>query len=75
MRNNFNIYTSRRLWRQLQFILFRLRFHTFEGIRYLYEAVRWRRHMNERGLWTMSATLGRNDVSARQDHDDCLTGP
>jgi len=32
--------------RQLHFILFRLRFHTVEGLRYLYELARWRRHID-----------------------------
>jgi hypothetical protein len=32
---------------QLHFILFRLRFHTVEGLRYLLESLRWRRHMNQ----------------------------
>ena len=34
----------RRYRRQLQFILFRLRFHTCEGLRYLWESIRWRQH-------------------------------
>ena len=36
-----------RYGRQLRFIWFRLRFHTVEGIRYLRESVRWRRHLND----------------------------
>jgi len=31
--------------RQLHFILFRLRFHIVEGLRYLYESARWRQHI------------------------------
>jgi hypothetical protein len=59
----------RRYRRQMQFILFRLRFHTFEGIRYLCEAVRWRKYINER------RPFDRVDVSTRQTHDNCLTEP
>jgi hypothetical protein len=33
--------------RQLSFILFRLRFHSVEGIRYLHESILWRQHRNE----------------------------
>jgi len=32
--------------RQLHFILFRLRFHAVEGLRYLYELTLWQRHIN-----------------------------
>ncbi len=32
-------------WRQIQYVLFRLRFHAVENIRYLGESSRWRRHM------------------------------
>jgi hypothetical protein len=31
---------------QLRFILFRLRFHTVEGLRYLRESLRWQQYMN-----------------------------
>jgi len=31
---------------QVSFILFRLRFHIVEGLRYLWESYRWRRYMN-----------------------------
>jgi hypothetical protein len=34
----------RRYRTQVRFILFRLRFHVVEGIRYLYESLRWRQH-------------------------------
>jgi len=36
----------RRYRRQVHFILFRLRFHFLEGLRYLGESARWRRHIN-----------------------------
>jgi hypothetical protein len=36
----------RRYRTQLGFILFRLRFHTVEGLRYLKESLRWQLHMN-----------------------------
>jgi hypothetical protein len=65
----------RRYRRQIQFILFRLRFHCFEGIRYLCEAVRWRKYMIERGPWAMHASFDHLDVSTRQEHDNCLTEP
>jgi hypothetical protein len=35
----------RRHRRQLHFILFRLRFHIVEGLRYAWESYRWRQHM------------------------------
>jgi hypothetical protein len=65
----------RRYRRQIQFILFRLRFHSFEGIRYLCEAVRWSKYMMECGPWIMRAPFDRLDVSTRQEHDNCLTEP
>jgi putative nucleotidyltransferase-like protein len=37
----------RRYCAQFRFILFRLRFHTVEGARYLWESLRWQQHMNE----------------------------
>jgi hypothetical protein len=37
----------RRYYRQVDFVLFRLRFHVVEGFRYLGESVLWRRHMNK----------------------------
>jgi len=37
----------RRHHRQAYFILFRLRFHVIEGLRYLYESIRWRRHLRQ----------------------------
>lgn len=36
----------RRYRTQLRFILFRLRFHTVEGLHYLRESSRWQQHMN-----------------------------
>jgi hypothetical protein len=36
-----------RNYRQLRFILFRLRFHTAEGLRYLIESARWRQHVDK----------------------------
>jgi hypothetical protein len=33
--------------RQIHFILFRLRFHIVEGLRYSGESIRWRQHINE----------------------------
>jgi hypothetical protein len=33
----------RRHWRQLRYILKRLRFHVVEDLRYLYESRRWKR--------------------------------
>ena len=43
---SYSIRLSRFYW-QLRFILFRLRFHMVEGIRYLYESIFWRRYMRE----------------------------
>ena len=37
----------RRYRAQLRFILFRIRFHTVEGLRYWRESFRWQQHMNE----------------------------
>jgi hypothetical protein len=37
----------RRYRAQLRFILFRLRFHTVEGLRYLRESLRWQQYRNE----------------------------
>jgi hypothetical protein len=37
----------RRCYRQVHFVLFRLRFHVVEGFRYLGEAARWQRKMSE----------------------------
>lgn len=36
----------RRYRNQLDFVLFRLRFHSVEGMRYLRESLRWRQHVN-----------------------------
>ena len=38
----------RRYRGQLGFVCFRLRFHVVEGTRYMWELLRWRRHMNSR---------------------------
>jgi hypothetical protein len=57
---------------QLQFVLFRLRFHTCEGLRYLWESFRWRQHSKQ--YLSISASFD-PDVSARQDHDNVLTEP
>ena len=38
---------TRRYYKQIRFILFRLRFHIVEGFCYLKESVRWRQHMND----------------------------
>jgi hypothetical protein len=37
----------RRYRTQLRFVLFRMRFHTVEGLRYLRESFRWQQYMNE----------------------------
>ncbi|HEY3990129.1 MAG TPA: nucleotidyltransferase family protein [Acidobacteriaceae bacterium] len=37
----------RRYLIQTRFVLFRLRFHTVEGLRYLRESFRWQQHLNE----------------------------
>jgi hypothetical protein len=36
-----------RYWRQLHFIVFRLRFHLLEGMRYFCESILWRQYRNE----------------------------
>jgi hypothetical protein len=61
----------RRYRRQLQFIVFRLRFHTCEGLRYLWESVRWRQQ--KKRYLSRSASLDRLEASARRDHDNVLT--
>jgi hypothetical protein len=61
----------RRYRRQLQFISSRLRFHSFEGLRYLCESVRWRQHRKR--YLSMSASFDRLDVATGQDHDNFLT--
>jgi Uncharacterised nucleotidyltransferase len=38
----------RRNWIQFRFVCFRLRFHTVEGTRYMWELFRWRHHMHSR---------------------------
>jgi hypothetical protein len=49
--------------RQLRFIFFRLRFHTVEGLRYLCESFRWRRHLGrltrKRGLPSVRSTFAK----------------
>jgi hypothetical protein len=35
-----------RYYGQIQFILFRLRFHLLEGIHFLYESIFWRQYRN-----------------------------
>jgi hypothetical protein len=42
---------------QLKFILMRLRFHAVEGLRYLWESLRWRRNMSQFARTAMSGTL------------------
>jgi hypothetical protein len=44
--NETSVMRLRRYRTQIRFILFRLRFHAVEGIRYLYESLRWQRHMD-----------------------------
>ena len=44
---NETLWTRLRRYRtQIRFILFRLRFHMVEGLRYLRESLRWQQHMN-----------------------------
>jgi hypothetical protein len=38
---------AQRYWTQLRFVLFRLRFHVVQGLGYIGESVRWRRHTSE----------------------------
>jgi hypothetical protein len=61
----------RRYRRQLQFILFRLRFHSCEGLRYLWESIRWRQH--RRQYLNTSARFDCLDVATRQEDDNVLT--
>jgi len=44
--NETSLMRLRRYCAQVRFIIFRLRFHTVEGLRYLYESLRWQQHMD-----------------------------
>jgi Uncharacterised nucleotidyltransferase len=44
--NETSVMRLRRYRTQVRFIVFRLRFHIIEGIRYLYESLRWQQHIN-----------------------------
>jgi hypothetical protein len=39
----------RRHWKHYQYVLFRLRFHALENVRYIRESARWQRRMNRLG--------------------------
>ncbi len=66
----------RRYQRQLHFILFRLRFHIVEGLRYLRERRHWQRHLaslREKTLVVASVPCFATPPRPQQSNDNSLT--